>query len=125
MPLVMPARPNPIRMFLERELGAAGLSPHVAYEIEGVGSILELVRDGAGYAVLPISAVQTPGYAGAFLCQPVSPGGFKIRLTLAVSARRRATYTQKEALQLLIELIRATSARLPCLQGITDSADSP
>jgi LysR family nitrogen assimilation transcriptional regulator len=125
LPLIVPSRPNPIRMLLEREICTLGLNPHIAYEIEGVGSILELVRDGVGHAVLPISAVQTPGHAEAFLCRPLSPDGLKIRLTLAVSARRRATYTQKEALQLLAELVRATAARLPILQGIADSADLP
>lgn len=125
MPLIVPTRPNPIRMLLEREFCALGLSPHIAYEIEGIGSILELVRDGAGHAVLPISAVQTPGHAGTFQCRPVRPDGLKIPLMLAVSARRRATHTQRAALPLLAELIRATGARLPHLQGIADSADHP
>lgn len=122
MPLVVPARPKPIRMLLEREVCALGLSPRIACEIEGIGSILELVRDGAGHAVLPISAVQTPGHAGAFRCRPVRPDGLKIRLMLAVSARRRATHTQKAALPLLAELIRATGAQLPRLHGMADGA---
>lgn len=125
MPLVMPGRPNPIRMLLEREACAMGLSPRIAYEIEGIGSILELVRDGAGYAVLPISSVQTLGHAGAFRCQPVKPDGLKIRLMLAVSARRAATHTQKAALALLAELVRTTNAQLPCLQDIAGSANIP
>ena len=125
MPLVIPGRPNPIRMLLEREVCAMGSSLRIAYEIEGIGSILELVRNGAGHAVLSISSVQTLGHAGAFRCQPVRPGGLKIRLMLAVSARRAATHTQKAAFALLAELVRATNAQLPCLQDIAGSTDLP
>lgn len=125
LPLIVPTRPNPIRMLLEREFCALGLSPRIAYEIEGIGSILELVRHGTGHAVLSISSVQTLGHAGAFRCQPVRPDGLKIRLMLAVSARRAATHTQKAAFALLAELVRATHAQLPCPQDIAASADIP
>nr|WP_315183997.1 LysR substrate-binding domain-containing protein [uncultured Albidiferax sp.] len=125
MPLVIPGRPNPIRMLLEREACAMGLGLRIAYEIEGIGSILELVRSGAGHAVLSIASVQTLGHAGAYRCQPVGPDGLKIRLMLAVSARRASTHTQKAAFTFLAELVRATNAQLPSLQDLPGSADIP
>jgi LysR family nitrogen assimilation transcriptional regulator len=112
LPLVVPTRPNAIRMLLEREIFAMGLSPHIRYEIDGVGSILNVVRDGAAYAVLPISSVQTVAHSDEFTCRPVNPDGLKIRRMLAVSASRAATHTQKKVFTLLAELLRTTEAIL-------------
>lgn len=112
LPLVVPTRPNAIRMFLEREVFAMGLRPHIRYEIDGVGSILDIVRDGAAHAVLPISSVQTVGHSDEFACRPVSPDGLKIRRMLAVSASRSATHTQKKVFALLAEMLRTTEAVL-------------
>jgi LysR family nitrogen assimilation transcriptional regulator len=99
-------------MFLEHEIFAMGLRPHIRYEVDGVGSILDIVRDGAAHAVLPISSVQTVGHSDEFTCRPVRPDGLKIRRMLAVSANRLATHTQKKVFALLAELLRTTEATL-------------
>ena len=120
LPLVVPGRPNAIRMLLERELCAAGHRPRIAYEVDGVPSILDLVRTGEGHAVLPLSAIERDD-PQAFHCRPVGPGSLVTSLMMAVSARRSATHTQKAAFRLLVELVKAAGARLPCLQGIAAS----
>ena len=57
MPLVIPSRPNAIRMHVEAEMAAVGVRPMVALEIDGVSAILDLVADGAGAALLSRHAV--------------------------------------------------------------------
>ena len=47
-PLVIPTRPNSIRMLVESELAAQGGRPQISLEIDGVAAILDLVADGAG-----------------------------------------------------------------------------
>jgi LysR family nitrogen assimilation transcriptional regulator len=47
-PLVIPSRPNAIRMQVETELAAVGQRPNVVLEIDGVATILDLIQDGAG-----------------------------------------------------------------------------
>ncbi len=59
LPLVIPSRPNALRMHLEAEMAAIGLRPTVALEIDGVSAILDLVADGAlghpfGHAQCPL-----------------------------------------------------------------------
>jgi LysR family nitrogen assimilation transcriptional regulator len=43
LPLVIPSRPNAIRMHVEAEMANIGCRPHVALEIDGVSAILDLV----------------------------------------------------------------------------------
>ncbi|NDE26021.1 MAG: LysR family transcriptional regulator, partial [Betaproteobacteria bacterium] len=57
LPLVIPSRPNAIRMHVEAQMADIGCRPQIALEIDGVTAILELVADGAGNAILSRNAV--------------------------------------------------------------------
>ena len=57
LPLVIPSRPNAIRMHVESEMANLGCRLKIALEIDGVSAILDLVADGAGSAVLSRNAV--------------------------------------------------------------------
>jgi LysR family nitrogen assimilation transcriptional regulator len=122
LPLVIPARPHAIRTRLESELDALGLRPRVAYEIDGVSTNLDLVRDGAGYAVLPAFTMHMAERPADFRCWPVVPRSLVKRLVLAVSARRAATQTQKATFRVLADLVRATQVGVPGPQRIAARA---
>ena len=114
LPLVIPSRPNALRMLAESEMLAIGCKPVIELEIDGVAAILDLVADGAGCAVLPMNAVTTSGKAEVFSTRPIhgmggegqGEGGARLRskLFMAVSSQRPATLTQ----QAMAELIRTT-----------------
>jgi LysR family nitrogen assimilation transcriptional regulator len=71
LPLVIPSRPNAIRMQVESEMATIGCRPRVALEIDGVSAILDLVADGAGSAVLSRHAVASSVKPSAFMfCAP-------------------------------------------------------
>jgi len=103
-PLVIPSRPNTIRMLVETALGNLGLHPNIELEIDGVPAILDLVADGAGYAVLSRNAVMTATRPELFSTRPISQPGLHSKLALAFSSRRPSTSTQQAMLQLLQEL---------------------
>jgi LysR family nitrogen assimilation transcriptional regulator len=105
LPLVIPSRPNAIRMLVESGLANLGLRPHIALEIDGVAAILELVADGAGSAVLSRNAVATSGRPQAFALRPITPR-LRIKLSIAVSSQRPATLTQKAMLELIQQTAR-------------------
>jgi LysR family nitrogen assimilation transcriptional regulator len=105
LPLVIPSRPNAIRMLVETEMARQGLRPEVALEIDGVAAILDLVEDGAGSAVLSRNAVATSARPQAFSLRPVS--GLRTRLLVAMSSQRPATLTQKAVLELLQQTAKA------------------
>lgn len=100
-PLVIPSRPNAIRMQVETELAAVGQRPNVVLEIDGVATILDLIQDGAGCAVLTRHAVSTSAYPQAFACRPITGPAMRTKLMSAMSSQRPATLTQKAILQLI------------------------
>jgi LysR family transcriptional regulator, nitrogen assimilation regulatory protein len=102
--LVIPSKPNAIRNLVETRLGDLGLRPRIALEIDGVSSILELVADGAGCAVLPQSAVLSSWAMQRFEVIPIE--GLHSRLSLATSAQRPSTLTQRAMQELIASLAK-------------------
>lgn len=107
-PLVMPSRPNALRMLLERKMADIGCQPRIAMEIDGVPAILDLVSEGVGYAVLPGHAVQASAHPGQYLLHPITDPHVIGRVYLVTSARRATTLTQ----QAMVELIHDQVAKL-------------
>jgi LysR family nitrogen assimilation transcriptional regulator len=104
LPLVIPSRPNAIRMLVENEMAHLGCRPRVALEIDGVAAILDLVEDGAGSAILPRNAVVTAARPQAFVTRPISAPRLHSKLAVAMSSRRTATLTQKAMLPLIQQI---------------------
>ncbi|TAG27350.1 MAG: LysR family transcriptional regulator [Burkholderiales bacterium] len=104
LPLVIPTQPNAIRNLVETRLGDLGLRPTIALEIDGVSSILELVADGAGCAVLPQSAVGSASAMQRFDISQID--GLLSRLSIATSAQRPSTLTQRAMLELIGSLAK-------------------
>jgi LysR family nitrogen assimilation transcriptional regulator len=101
LPLVIPSRPNAIRMQVEAELANLGLRPQVALEIDGVAAILDLVADGAGAALLSHNAVSSSKKPSAYQVRTIVEPPLRTRLCLAISSQRPATLTQQASLKLL------------------------
>ncbi|MCY1540871.1 LysR substrate binding domain protein [compost metagenome] len=108
LPLVIPSRPNAIRMHVETEMANIGCRPNIALEIDGVSAILDLVADGAGAALLSRTAVSSSIRPSAYRMRPVSDPPLRTRLCLATSSQRPATLT----LQTTLALIRQTIGTL-------------
>jgi LysR family nitrogen assimilation transcriptional regulator len=106
LPLVIPSKPNAIRMHIEAEMASVGCRPHIALEIDGVSAILDLVADGAGCAVLSRNAVANSVRPSAFTMRAICEPGLRIRVSLAVSAQRPATRTQQATLALLQDTVQ-------------------
>ena len=103
-PQVIPTRPNAIRMHVESEMAAMGCRPLIALEIDGVSAILDLVADGAGYAILSRNAVMRSVRPSAFTVRPLSDPPLTIQLTTAISSLRPTTLTQQATLALITEV---------------------
>lgn len=107
LPLVMPARPNAIRMRVEGQMAAAGCKPLIALEVDAVAAILDLVADGAGSAVLPRYAVAGSANPRAFVVRAIVRPRLQSRLAIATSSRRTVTQTQQAMVRLLTAVARA------------------
>ena len=108
LPLVIPSRPNAIRMLVESAMAGIGMRPTIAFEIDGVAAILALVADRAGYAILPRHAISAASLSDALTARRIVRPSVRTRLTIAMSSRRTTTLTQKS----MLALIEDVSAQL-------------
>ena len=95
-------------MHVESEMAGIGCRPNIALEIDGVTSILELVADGAGSAILSRNAVTRSINPSAFSKRAISEPQLSIELCCVVSSLRPTTLTQ----QATLSLIRETAQKL-------------
>lgn len=112
LPLVIPSRPNAVRLRVERELARLGLKPTIALEIDGVSAILDLVAEGFGHAVLPRYALAGSAPARPLKLQPFTPA-LTHPLVLAMHAQRQLTGTQQAARRLLVEVLTRALGSVP------------
>ena len=105
LPLIVPSRPNAFRLLIETELGGVGVKPQIVMEVDGLNAILDLVREGLGFAVLPpytLGNVPTPH---SFTLHALHSPQLMSELVLVTSARRPATETHKEVRSLVAEVV--------------------
>jgi LysR family nitrogen assimilation transcriptional regulator len=99
LPLIIPARPNALRMLVETRMSEVHAQLKIAFEIDGISSILDLVAEGLGYAVLPKYAVNNVDQSQQFQAVPIK--GLKSRLVIATAANRPTTLTQQNVVELI------------------------
>ena len=104
LPLVIPSRPNAIRMVVETQMADIGCRPSISVEISGISAILDLVADGAGYAVLPKHALATVLQPNLFTVRSIIEPKLVSKLSLATAAGRATTQTQNAMLKLIEEI---------------------
>jgi LysR family nitrogen assimilation transcriptional regulator len=103
-PLLIPSRPNAIRMLVETRLAGLGLRPEVAMEIDAVPAILELVADGHGFAVLSPRALQGNAMAPRLHARTIVAPQLKSALAIVTSAQRPSTPLQKATIAMVERL---------------------
>jgi len=108
VPLIIPRRPNAMRMQVESALAELSLRPCVVLEIDGVRAMLDLVADGLGSAVLTRHAVVSSVLPSAYTQRSLGTQGLYVQSWLATSAQRPATRTQRAAVQLMEEVMEAS-----------------
>jgi LysR family transcriptional regulator, nitrogen assimilation regulatory protein len=105
-PLVAPSRPNANRMRIEAELAHFGLKPIIILEIDGVASVLDAVREGFGYTVLPLTSVRPYNADGALSLRPITRPKLMIQLSLVTSSERPRTPLTRHVLEILPQTVR-------------------
>jgi LysR family nitrogen assimilation transcriptional regulator len=106
LPLVIPTRPNAIRMQVESALANVGCRLNIALEIDGVSAILDLVANGSGAAVLSRNAVDSSVRPNAFITRTIIEPALRTQISMAVSASRPATRTLLATMTLIERTLR-------------------
>lgn len=116
--LIMTTFPNGIRLLIEGALSAAGVPTTIRHEVNSVPLIVELVRRGHGYAVLPFSAIHTHVAAKQISAAPFSD--IRVTWVIANAKQRPLSSSARRLRDLIVETTadqiergRWTSARLP------------
>ena len=118
LPLIAPSRPNAFRLLIESEMTRIHRKPRIVLEIDGLNAILELVREGLGYAVLPAYTLSNFPDTEAFTTHRIHEPQLMSQLMLVWSAKRPMTSTHKATLDLARDLVaRAVNNHASLLNG--------
>ena len=105
LPLIVPSRPNAFRLLIETEMHRIGKKPHIILEIDGINAILELVKEGLGFAVLPTYTLNQFPDTTPFTTHAIKSPQLRSQLMLVWSSKRPSTKTQKISLNLTQKII--------------------
>ncbi|MEY4419908.1 MAG: hypothetical protein RLZZ498_504 [Pseudomonadota bacterium] len=105
LPLIVPSRPNAFRLLIDTEMLRLSCKPHIVLEIDGLNAILELVKEGMGYAVLPAYTLGNFAKLEDFTTHRIEKPKLMSQLMLVWSARRPMTSTHKAAMQLTQDVV--------------------
>jgi LysR family transcriptional regulator, nitrogen assimilation regulatory protein len=105
-PLIIPSRPHAMRMSVENALAGVDVKIKVAYEIECIPAIIDLVRQGLGFAVLPLNAVKSTQWADQVGAKPILAPLLKTSLSIASSAQRPKSPLLRKAMDVVRDIVR-------------------
>jgi LysR family nitrogen assimilation transcriptional regulator len=105
-PLIIPSRPHSIRMSVENALAGVECKIKVAHEIECIPAVIDLVRQGHGFGVLPMNAVKSTEWSGEVLVKPILQPTLKTSLSLAISAQRPKSPLMRKAVDVIRDIVR-------------------
>ena len=88
LPLALPARPNSLRLFIERRMAEWGHAPNVRQEMNSLLVLKEFAVDGIASTILPYGAVARDVETGIVRAKPLGALGFTRVMGLAVPAGR-------------------------------------
>jgi LysR family nitrogen assimilation transcriptional regulator len=103
--LIVPSRPNSLRMLVESRLADIGERINVALEIDGIPAILDLVARGHGYAVLSLNAIRHDPLRAQLVSRPIVKPRLTTSLAVATSAQRPLTPLARQVVEMLLEVV--------------------
>ncbi len=105
LPLILPSRPNAFRLLIETEMLRVNCKPQIALEIDGLNAILELVKEGLGYAVLPAYTLKNFANPQNFTTHRIERPKLNSQLMLVWSSKRPMTSTHTAAQKLIHQVV--------------------
>jgi len=106
IPLILPPRPHRLRGFVDFAAREAGVELQVVTEVTGTMTVLELVRSGLGYTVLPSMLIAAGTEEGRFLSWPLSEPEISPSLCLVTSMQKPLNEATRLVLKTIAALLR-------------------
>ena len=105
-PLIIPSRPHALRMSVENALASVDRKIRVAHEIECIPAVIDLVRQGHGFGVLPMNAVKSTQWAKEVRALPIGKPPLTTSLSIATSAQRPRSPLMRKAIDVIRDIVR-------------------
>ena len=105
-PLIIPSRPHALRMSVENALASVDRKIRVAHEIECIPAVIDLVRQGHGFGVLPMNAVKSTQWVKEVRALPIGSPPLTTSLSIATSAQRPRSPLMRKAIDVIREIVR-------------------
>ena len=105
LPLILPSRPNAFRLLIDTEMTRLKLKPDIVLEIDGLNAILELVKEGLGYAILPAYTLSNFSRPQDFKVHRIDKPRLLSQLMLVRSAHRAVTATHTATEEIMQQLL--------------------
>ncbi|MBU9174891.1 LysR family transcriptional regulator [Burkholderia gladioli] len=100
-PLVIPGRMHAIRHMVEAAAAEQGIRLNIELEVDGVASILDLVSEGIGHAVLALNAIPAELRTGRLRLTRITEPTLYSRLAIATSRRHPLPQLARQAIAML------------------------
>lgn len=100
-PLVISSRMHAIRDLVEAQAAKHDIKLDIALEVDAVPSVLDLVQEGYGYAILPLNAIMGDALKRQFDVTRITAPTLHCRLVVATSRQHPLSPFASKALDLL------------------------
>jgi LysR family nitrogen assimilation transcriptional regulator len=121
-PLIIPGRLHAIRMLVEMHAAERGVKLNIAMEVDAVASVLDLVEEGYGHAILPLNAVLADAGRRQLKVTRIVDPGIHSRLAIATSNQHPMSKLATQAVAMLeSEILPLYEARQKARQDQLDS----
>jgi LysR family transcriptional regulator, nitrogen assimilation regulatory protein len=102
MPLIMPSRPNFLRVLVDKHADALGAELNIVQRADGVWHLKTLVRHGNGFTILTYGGVLSEIQNGTLEARPIIAPRIDWTLCTATKADQRG----KKAIQIVEQVVR-------------------
>ncbi len=103
-PMILPSQPNAIRSLVDSKLAPRNIQLNLVAEVSAVQTVLALVSEGVGCALLPQSALNLAAKTMALQYRHVGPPTIRNRLVLAVAKAGPNTQLASGGIELIKSL---------------------
>ncbi|MEQ3625430.1 MAG: LysR family transcriptional regulator [Celeribacter sp.] len=102
MPLIMPSRPNFLRLLVDKHADAVGAELNIVQRADGVWHLKSLVRDGHGFTILTYGGVMSEVQNGTLEARPI----VRPTMTWTLCTATKADQRTKMAIQVVEACVR-------------------
>ncbi|WP_226626274.1 LysR family transcriptional regulator [Alloyangia pacifica] len=102
MPLIMPSRPNFLRILVDKHADEIGAELNIVQRVDGVWHLKSLVRHGHGFTILTYGGVLSEVQSGTLEARPI----VKPRMAWTLCTATKADQRGKKAIQVVEALVR-------------------